>query len=170
MSLVTQQVVPHGFIAIVRDRERHARQGIFQGYAPLEGLGTHRVPGSVVEQPLWQRHGAMGREDIHTEAGVALEQLLGDNGQFVGMRGGVLAVNHQARRFTGERIGAHRAALLVAGRWRGQAAAVGRDAAVGVAGLFGTDAGQGGTELGGLVWRYGRMGSTGHGQHQGGGQ
>ncbi|MCY1310490.1 hypothetical protein D9M70_606840 [compost metagenome] len=112
----------------------------------------------------------MGREHVDPEGRVTLEQRLGRGGQLAGLFGSVLAIDHQFRRFAGEGIGAHSAALLVAGRWGGQAALVLGNAAIGIAGFLCANWRQGGAELGGLVRGYGRVGSTGDGHRKGGGQ
>ena len=170
MPLIAQQVVPHGFIAIVGDREWHARQGILQRYSALERLGPHGILRRVVEQPLRQGHGAMGREDVDAKGRITLEQFLGRSGQLARILGRILAGDHHPRRIAGERVGAHRTALLIAGRWRGQPTGVGRDAAVGVTGFLGTDAGQGGAEFRRQVGGYGRLCAAGDGQRQSAGQ
>ncbi|MCY1423258.1 hypothetical protein D9M71_389660 [compost metagenome] len=170
MPLVAQQVIPHGFIAIVGDRERHARQGILQSDSTLEGFGADGIFRSVVQQSLRQGHGTVGRIDIDSKRREALEQFLGRDGQLVCKLRGIFPGDHHPRLFRLEGVGTHGAALLKRSGWCGQPAGVGRDTAVGVTRLLGTDAGQGDTEPGRLIRGYGRMGGAGDGQRQGGGQ
>ncbi|MDT4879577.1 hypothetical protein FQZ97_1152620 [compost metagenome] len=82
------------------------------------------------------------------------------------MFGGVLAVDHQPRLLIGEGVHAHGTASLIAARRGTQPAAIGGNATVGVAGLFGADRGEALAQLSGLIWRNGGLGGRDHGERQ----
>ncbi|MCY1429738.1 hypothetical protein D9M71_456680 [compost metagenome] len=106
----------------------------------------------------------MGWVDVYAKTGVALEQFQGGGGQLALVLLGVLAIDDQQRLVAGEWVGAHAGAILVAGRRRQQAALVGRDRAIGIAGLFRADGGQAGAQARGLVSGNGGLCSVQGGQ------
>ncbi|MCY1532577.1 hypothetical protein D9M68_678600 [compost metagenome] len=92
--LIAQEVVPHGFVAIARNRERHPWQRVLQRQTAFAGLRAHGVLRRVLQHALRHGHGTVGRVHVHTVGRVALEQLLGRGGQLAGVLGGILAIDH----------------------------------------------------------------------------
>ncbi|MNN19048.1 hypothetical protein D3C81_1322760 [compost metagenome] len=140
-------MVPHGLIAIFRDRERYARQRVFKGYTTLKGFGAYRVFRGVIQQALRQCDTAMGREHIDTECRITLEQLLRGRCKFVGILTDVFAVDHRTGFVGLERVWPKGTARLETGWRRGEATGVSRNGAVGITGLFRADGGQAITEF-----------------------
>ncbi|MNF53568.1 hypothetical protein D3C84_349570 [compost metagenome] len=166
-TLVTQQVVPHGFGTRLRDREGHARQHVLDGQAAIGGLGASGVLHRVVQHALGHGHGAVGRVDVDAEARIALGQLHRRGAEHALVLVDVLAVDHQHRLLAGEGVRAHAVAGLEAGRRGGQAALVGGDRTVGAGAFLGPHQGQAGTQLGGFFGGYGGTHGTGEGHREG---
>ncbi|MNO81737.1 hypothetical protein D3C76_729900 [compost metagenome] len=166
-ALVTQQVVPHRLGAVLRHRERYARQHVLDGQATVLGLGAGGVLHAVVQHALRQGHGAVGRIDIDAEGREALGQFHRGGAEHVLVLIDVLAVDHDHRLLAGEGIGTHAVARLEAGRRSGQAAVVGGNRAVGICSLVGADLGEAGTQLGRFGGRHSSVGSTGECDHKG---
>ncbi|MNX80956.1 hypothetical protein D3C86_1126290 [compost metagenome] len=166
ITLITQQVVPHGLIAIFRDRERNARQRVFQCDSAFECFGADGVFCGVIQQPLRQRNAAMGRKHIDPERRVTLEQFLRGRGQFVGVLTDVFAIDDNAWLVGLIRVRTERTTRLKTRRRLGETAGVGRNGVVGITGLFSADACQAVAESGRFIGGDGCVCRTSDGNGQ----
>ncbi|MNI44316.1 hypothetical protein D3C73_986880 [compost metagenome] len=143
-----QQVVPHGFYAIARDRERNAPGGAFGHGAgrAVHQLAAGGVGKGCVIHRLRCGSAAVGRVDVQPVAvGVLLQHRLDAWGQLVSVLRHVLRSDCQQRLVSGERV-ATLAAVLVSGVDLGVTAGPGGDTAVGIAGTLAAQWGQCGLE------------------------
>ncbi|MNO80128.1 hypothetical protein D3C76_713200 [compost metagenome] len=147
-------VVPHHFQAVLRNREGDpaAVAEALQAVAAFHQGGLQRAgPGCLVDE-VGSRGAAMAGVDHHLVVGVALEQGDLAFGQLVLVLIDVLSGDGEQRLVAGvgvaeEALGVHRGGIGA------EAAGPGRDAAVGVAGLFRAQRGQAGAQLGRFIRR-----------------
>ncbi|MCY1512764.1 hypothetical protein D9M68_472380 [compost metagenome] len=165
-AAVADDVVPQGFHAVLRNRERDAAVGVGEAVAAVQQLGAGGVLDGVVIDPLRRGAGAAGLVDRHLEAvRVGIEQGDLTRGQVGLVLVQVGLGDGEQRLVFRERVRMVLAGL-VAGRSLGDAAGPGRDGAGGVAALLGAEGGQAAAELGGILGRDLRQGAAG-GQRQG---
>ncbi|MNE11643.1 hypothetical protein D3C80_1044100 [compost metagenome] len=159
----TQQVVPHGFHAIGRDRERDAAGCAFGHGA---GGAVHQLAaggvgeGGVVHR-LRSGSAAACRVDVETIAvRVLLQHGLDARRQLVGILRHVLRGDAQQPLVAGERI-ATLAAFLIGRVGLDVATGPGRNAAIRIAGPLATERGQAGLEHGRLLGGHCGNGAVG---------
>ncbi|MCY1507191.1 hypothetical protein D9M68_414590 [compost metagenome] len=160
----TGQVVPHHFDAALRNREgvEAGLLEVLQAVAVVHALGRHRALLRRVIDGLRGGGAAAGRIDRDLVGiRIALEHGQLAFGQLVLVPGDVGGSDGEQRLVGSERI-AHEAIGIDRSGVRLQPAGPGRDAAVGIARLFGAQRRQAGAQPGRLVRRNGRHRAGGH--------
>ena len=149
LAAVAQDVVPDRFQAVLRQRKRHAYRSALDAVAGGNQPGRRGVLPSRVVDALWHCRAAPGR--IHAQRVVQMltEQLLQAFGQLRAVCAQGAAVDDPQWRVLGVWVGMVHA-WLVATRRRVQAARPGGDAAIGSAGAFGAQRGEGMVQARGL--------------------
>ncbi|MCY1506934.1 hypothetical protein D9M68_411940 [compost metagenome] len=146
-AAIAGDVVPDDFQAVLRDRERVGGIEVLQAVAALHQLGGGGVLLRRGDHRVRRAGAAVGLVHRNLVAvRIALEHRQLAGGQLVLVLVDVLRGDGEQRLLAGERVGEE--ALAVHGsRILRQAAVPGRDAAIGVAGLLGTQRRQGGAQL-----------------------
>ncbi|MNE18661.1 hypothetical protein D3C80_1117090 [compost metagenome] len=136
IAVEAHQQVPHGFIAVLRDRERNTRvHPGDRGPASFE-RGLAGVVDGVVLHPFWRGRSAVRGVHVDAEAWVALDQGNRACGELAGVLLDITLVDRQQRLFSGKRVRPDEAFLVEAGWRSGKATGIGRNATVLVAALL----------------------------------
>ncbi|MNN26053.1 hypothetical protein D3C81_1395480 [compost metagenome] len=167
-AAIARKVVPHDLETALRNRERNVvRLDLLRTAELLHQLGIQRALLRCIGEFLGNSHAAMGRIHRHLVAvRVTLEHGQLALGQLVLVLVDIVLGDDEQRL-----LGLERVAEEVVHHWRGtflQATGPGRDAAIGIAGLFRTQRSQAGAKLGRFIRRYGSHHAGGQqGQCQG---
>ncbi|MNO62118.1 hypothetical protein D3C76_527900 [compost metagenome] len=173
--VVLEGAVPHHFRAVLRNRERHAAVA---GAGELQKVLRQRAgPGvlqGVVDDVLRVLRRAMGRVDIQAVGRILLQHFLDARAELVLVLRHVLRGDAVQRLLAGEGVGPFTAdGELEAGGYRNRLA-IGRDGAVGIAGLLRAPGQQVVAQAGDFVRAERRPCRTldrqGAGQHRAGGK